>query len=130
MRQNLSLLALAAALGSTLTQTLAQAPPPAPDPPTRTWHAAWSTHPTAPLREPIVLHFRRALTLTAVPATYTIRVSADNRFILYVNGHRVGDGPARGDLLHWRYERFDLAPFLQTGPNLITDLDNMDYTQA
>jgi hypothetical protein len=119
MRQNLSLLALAAALGSTLTQTLAQAPPPAPDPPTRTWHAAWITHPTAPLREPIVLHFRRALTLTAVPATYTVRVSADNRFILYVNGHRVGDGPARGDLLHWRYERFDLAPFLQTGPNLI-----------
>ena len=32
----------------------------------------------------------------------------------------MGDGPARGDLLHWRYERFDLAPFLQPGPNLIT----------
>jgi hypothetical protein len=91
-----------------------------PDPPSREWHAAWITHPTAPLREPIVLHFRHALTLTAMPANYPVRVSADNRFILYVNGHRVGDGPTRGDLAHWRYERFDLAPLLQPGANLIT----------
>jgi hypothetical protein len=67
-----------------------------------------------------VLHFRHTLSLAAVPATYVVRVSADNRFILFVNGHRVGDGPARGDVAHWRYERFDLAPFLQTGQNLIT----------
>jgi len=91
-----------------------------PDPPSREWHAGWITHPTAPLREPIVLHFRRSLTLAAVPGSYPVRVSADNRFILYVNGHRVGDGPARGDLTHWRYERFDLAPLLQPGANLIT----------
>ena len=91
-----------------------------PDPAHREWHAFWITHPTAPLREPVVLHFRRALELATVPATYPVRVSADNRFILFVNGHRVGDGPARGDLAHWRYERFDLTPFLQPGQNLIT----------
>jgi hypothetical protein len=90
-----------------------------PDPPHRTWQAAWIAHPTAPLREPVVLHFRRSLTLAAVPAAYTVRVSADNRFVLWVNGHRVGDGPARGDLAHWRYERFDLAPLLHTGQNFI-----------
>jgi alpha-L-rhamnosidase len=94
-----------------------------PDPPDsahRTWHAAWVTHPTAPLREPLVLHFRRSLELAAVPTSYKVRVSADNRFILFVNGRRVGDGPARGDLSHWRYERFDLAPLLHAGRNLIT----------
>ncbi|MFP5210501.1 MAG: alpha-L-rhamnosidase C-terminal domain-containing protein [Acidobacteriota bacterium] len=90
------------------------------DSPRRIWHADWVTHPTAPLREPLVLHFRRTLTLDAVPASYLVRVSADNRFVLYVNGERVGDGPARGDLTHWRYERFDLAPFLRTGRNLVT----------
>ncbi len=37
-----------------------------------------------------------------------------------MNGTRVGDGPARGDLTHWRYERFDLAPLLKPGANLIT----------
>src|SRR4051812_33260564 len=89
------------------------------DPPHREWKAAWITHPTAPLREPIVLHFRRSVTLPAAPASYVVRVSADNRFILWVNGKRAGDGPARSDLGHWRYERFDLAPLLKAGENLI-----------
>jgi hypothetical protein len=93
---------------------------PTADPPHREWQASWITHPAISLREPVVLHFRRALTLDAAPASYPVRVSADNRFILYVNGHRVGDGPARGDLAHWRYERFNLAPLLKAGPNLIT----------
>jgi len=92
----------------------------APDPPHREWTASWITHPTAPLRDPLVLHFRRSVTLAAVPASYVARVSADNRFILWVNGKRAGDGPARGDLGHWRYEKFDLAPLLKAGDNLIT----------
>ena len=101
----------------------AQSAPPAstrPDPPHREWKASWITHPTAQLRDPLVLHFRRSLTLSSVPASYVVRVSADNRFILWVNGKRAGDGPARGDLGHWRYERFDLAPLLKPGENLIT----------
>jgi alpha-L-rhamnosidase len=84
------------------------------------WIASWITHPTAPLREPLVLHFRRALSLDAKPAHYLVHVSADNRFILFVNGHRVGDGPARGDLTHWRYETFDLAGDLNAGKNIVT----------
>ncbi|AXC13230.1 Alfa-L-rhamnosidase [Acidisarcina polymorpha] len=84
------------------------------------WKASWITHPTAPLREPLVLHFRRALQLDRKPSQYVVHVSADNRFILYVNGHRVGDGPARGDLAHWRYETFDLAPYLNAGMNSVT----------
>ncbi len=115
MRSFFALFALALSALALQAQTSTQ-----PDPPQRDWTASWITHPTAPLREPIVLHFRRTLTLTSVPASYRVRVSADNRFILFVNGHRVGDGPARGDLTHWRYELFDLKPFLQSGQNLIT----------
>ena len=84
------------------------------------WKAMWITHPTAPLREPLVLHFRRSLQLDAKPARYIVHVSADNRFLLFVNGHRVGDGPARGDLAHWRYETFDLAEYLTAGKNTVT----------
>jgi alpha-L-rhamnosidase len=84
------------------------------------WKASWITHPTAPLREPIVLHFRRSLQLQNKPARYIVQVSADNRFVLYVNGQRVGDGPARGDLAHWHYETFDLAPYLTPGANYVT----------
>src|ERR1700691_810447 len=110
-----------APLGSSQTSDLPGTQPAAmPDPAHRTWHAAWVTHPSAPLREPLVLHFRRSLELAAVPISYQVSVSADNRFILFVNGRRVGDGPARDDLSHWRYERFDLAPLLHAGRNLIT----------
>jgi hypothetical protein len=108
-------IAILALLFPDFNRTLAQS-----DPVHREWKAAWVTHPTSPLREPVVLHFRRTLDLASAPATYPVRVSADNRFILFVNGQRAGDGPARGDLAHWRYERFDLAPFLKPGANLIT----------
>jgi alpha-L-rhamnosidase len=114
MRYSVTFVALLLASTTLLGQSPSQ-----PEPPHRTWHAAWVTHPTAPLREPLVLHFRRAVNLPSVPAKYPVRVSADNRFILWVNGQRVGDGPARGDLIHWRYELFDLAPFLKAGENLI-----------
>jgi len=117
MRVILSVFVLALASLSLQAQTSATAPV---DPPHHDWKAYWITHPTAPLRDPLVLHFRRALTLASVPAVYPVRVSADNRFVLWVNGHRAGDGPARGDLTHWRYERFDIAPLLQPGANLIT----------
>ena len=87
---------------SNLSGTAPAATPDPPDTAHRNWHAAWVTHPTAPLREPLVLHFRRSLELAVIPASYQVRVSADNRFILFVNGRKVGDGPARGDLSHWR----------------------------
>ena len=95
MRSVLKIIAIALATVAVQTQaqTVGQT-----DGPHRDWQASWGTHPTAPLREPLVLHFRRALTLGAVPASYPVRVSADNRFVLFVNGQRVGDGPARGDL--------------------------------
>jgi alpha-L-rhamnosidase len=113
----LATLALAASVAKAQNN---QQPDPPRDAPQREWHASWATHPTAPLREPLVLHFRRMLELDAAPASYPVRVSADNRFILYVNGQRVGDGPARGDLAHWRYEQFDLAPMLHAGKNFVT----------
>ncbi len=114
MRKTLPALCLAASIFPVATY-----PQTAPDPAQHTWHAAWITHPNAALREPIVLHFRKALSLGTVPSSYLVRVSADNRFILYVNGKRAGDGPARGDLNHWRYEQIDLAPMLQSGTNVI-----------
>ena len=64
MHAKLTILALAAATLGLHGQTT-----PPPDSPHREWKAAWITHPTAPLRDPIVLHFRRTLDLPAVPAT-------------------------------------------------------------
>jgi alpha-L-rhamnosidase len=88
--------------------------------PRQQWSAIWISHPTAPLREPIVLHFRKPIDLPAVPQHYIVHVSGDRRFLFYVNGQRIGAGPAASDLSHWRYETFDLAPALHAGANLLT----------
>ena len=79
--------------------------------------AEWITAPDA--KPPVVLHFRRDVTLVAVPKALWVDVSADNRFILYVNGRRMAEGPATSDLAHWRYARVDLAPYLKRGQNRI-----------
>jgi hypothetical protein len=83
------------------------------------WPSSWIACPGADGRAPGVYHFRKRITLDAAPAHYVIRVSADNRFLLFVNGARVGEGPARGDLDHWRFETFDIAPLLRAGGNTL-----------
>src|SRR6266478_5279949 len=85
----------------------------------RKWTASWITCPDAPVRDAGVFHFRKLLTLETVPAHFFAHVSADSQFLLHVNQQRVGLGPARGDLAHWRFETYDLAPFLYVGTNVL-----------
>ena len=68
---------------------------------------------------PGVYDFRKVVEIPSKPAHQIVYVSADNRFRLYVNGQWVGEGPARGDLQHWRYESFDVAPLLHAGRNVL-----------
>jgi alpha-L-rhamnosidase len=83
------------------------------------WPARWISVPGASSFDYGVYHFRRAFTLSARPASFPVRVSADNRYKLYANGQFVGVGPARGDIFHWRYETYELAPYLQPGRNVL-----------
>ena len=83
------------------------------------WRAQWITSLSAPQRDAVVLHFRKAIDLPQPPQRFMVQVSADSRFILSVNQREVGRGPARGDLEHWRYSTYDLGPFLHPGRNEI-----------
>ena len=74
--------------------------------------------PGAPANEYGVYHFRRTFELAARPERFVIHVSADNRYQLFVNGHRVAWGPARSGLSHWRYETLNAAPYLEPGKNV------------
>ena len=43
----------------------------------------------------LFVQFRRSFRIDSVPASAALRVSADGRYRLYVNGAYVGRGPAR-----------------------------------
>jgi len=83
------------------------------------WSAEWITSPDGQQRDLSVLHFRKVIELGQLPERFLVHVSADNQFILYVNGKRVGSGPSKSDLGHWRYETYDIAPCLRPGKNLL-----------
>jgi hypothetical protein len=83
------------------------------------WSASWVTIPGSPPFDYGVYHFRRSIDLAEKPSSFVIHVSADNRYQLFANGVRVSWGPARGDLLHWRFESVDIAPQLRAGKNTL-----------
>lgn len=86
---------------------------------TTRWKAEWITAASAPPRDFAILHFRKSIELPLQPTHFLVNVSADNQFVLYVNGQRVGSGPSHADLAHWRYETYDLAPLLHKGTNVL-----------
>jgi alpha-L-rhamnosidase len=88
------------------------------------WTAKWITGPGADqsLKEYGVYKFRRTFELAAKPQTFIVRVSADNRYKLFVNERLISLGPARGDFMYWNYETVDLAPYLTAGKNVVAAL--------
>ncbi len=83
------------------------------------WKAQWITSAVAPQRDEAFLHFRKVIEFSEKPEHFYVDVSADNQFVLHVNQERVGTGPAHSDLAHWKYETYDLGPFLRRGKNVI-----------
>ncbi len=90
-----------------------------PDLLTKAWSARWITVQAAPPFAYGVYHFRKTFDLPHAPSSFIVHVSGDNRYQLFVNGHRIVWGPARGDLNHWRFETVDLAPHLKAGRNIL-----------
>ena len=81
------------------------------------WTAAWVSHPD---KEPYsILHFRNSFQLKEVPASLLLNISADIRYILYVNGKYAGQGPANNDLKHYSYDQQDISGKLIAGENTI-----------
>jgi len=66
--------------------------------------------------------FRRSLELSEVPAEAPARVSADSRYVLWLNGREVGRGPIRSQPYRQRYDEHDLAPHLVPGANVVAIL--------
>ncbi|MDX2432488.1 MAG: alpha-L-rhamnosidase N-terminal domain-containing protein, partial [Bacteroides sp.] len=83
------------------------------------WSSSWITHPDCARTEYGVYMLRKSFNLEVVPDSLVIYVSADNRYRLLVNGSEVAMGPARGSLMHWRYETINIASYLKEGENIL-----------
>ncbi|MBC7903136.1 MAG: alpha-L-rhamnosidase, partial [Gemmatimonadaceae bacterium] len=84
------------------------------------WDAKWITCPDEDPQAFGVYHFKKTFTYPASTGKFIVHVSGDNRYQLFVNGKYVGNGPSRGDLMHWRFESFDIAALLKPGENIIS----------
>jgi hypothetical protein len=68
--------------------------------------AIW--HPSAPRESWSVVLFRRTFTLERAIRNAGLWISASMRFTAWLNGERLGRGPARSDVSRWYASRFDL----------------------
>ena len=80
----------------------------------------WSAE-KLPARNAFV-RFRRRFGYAGGPAR--LRITADSRYILYVNGAYMGQGPVRAWPNHWHYDTYDLEPYLTPGRNILGVLVN------
>lgn len=116
----LSVLRLRHHLPALLCIVLAQAVGAAAQTSAEPWRANWITHPDIGPAEQNVVLFRTDFDLGAqVPDSFAVDVTGDNAYRLFVNGEWVGFGPQLGEIQHWRYERYDLAPYLRPGANTV-----------
>ena len=83
------------------------------------WTASWITLDKENAASAGQYLFRESIALEAVPETFNIRISADNRYKLFVNESLVSTGPNWGDIKHYNYLKLDLAPYLKSGQNSI-----------
>ncbi len=63
--------------------------------------------------------FRKTFTLTSVPERVPARITADSRYLLFVNGQEAFRGPIRSQPRRLHYDLLDLAPYLKSGENTI-----------
>lgn len=70
-------------------------------------------------KEPRIVYLRKELELEEIPGELEIRISADSRYKLYVNGQLAEIGPSRGDSQIWYYDTVNLLPYLKKGKNVL-----------
>ena len=81
------------------------------------WTADWTP---ADDKVPRIVYFRKEFELREAPGSLRIRITADSRYKLYVNGTFVQKGPQKAlDLREWYVDTAELAPYVRSGVNVI-----------
>ena len=83
------------------------------------WTTDWGTEDDNTAR---VVYFRKEIEIGngEVPASKEIKITADSRYKLYVNGKFVREGPQKAlDKKEWFVDTAEIAPFLTVGSNAV-----------
>jgi alpha-L-rhamnosidase len=85
------------------------------------WAAQWIWRSMAPGEDDVNIWMlaRREFELDGSAKTALLRVSADTRYQLFINGQLVTDGPVKAYPEQYRYDRVEVARFLRPGTNVI-----------
>ena len=82
------------------------------------WHANWVWHPDVALSSPAYVLFRNRFDLDKAVDDVVLRVSADERYVLYLGGRPISRGPSRTDQFRWGYRTVHTGP-LAAGPHVL-----------
>ncbi|HEX9258180.1 MAG TPA: hypothetical protein VF855_01490, partial [Acidimicrobiales bacterium] len=66
--------------------------------------------------------FRLRFDLAKRPPRALVRVTADSRYVLWVNGHEACRGPIRAQPYRLHFDEADIAPLLRPGLNVVAAL--------
>ena len=80
------------------------------------WRAKWIwiSEPAGDLRN-VYVYARKVFEVPSDVESASLRITADARYVLFVNGQRVGNGPIRGWQHSWFYDMYDVKPYLNPG---------------
>ncbi len=86
------------------------------------WRGSWLWCAAETPSRNAFVRFRRTFAYAGGPAV--LHITADSRYVLWVNGEYLGQGPVRAWPSHWHYDTYDLTPHLVSGENVIAVLVN------
>lgn len=86
------------------------------------WQAKWIWHAGEETPRNFFWAVRKSF---ALPLSFTrviLHITADSRYSLWVNGRYIGHGPVRAFPQRWRYDTYDISPYVRSGENVIAVL--------
>ena len=80
------------------------------------WLSEWNEIDNAHTK---LVYFRKNFEVNNKAKKAIVKVSADSRYRLYVNGVSVSFGPCKGDRYVWYYDEIDITSYLKEGENVL-----------
>ena len=86
------------------------------------WQAVWIWHENDQRRINSYFHFRKIFDVEAIPEASMLHITADTKYMVWINGKEVGRGPIFCDPRWQSYDSYDVGKLLQPGKNVIAIL--------